>query len=139
MALRRWEPFKNIERMFEEDFLPLTMSKLGWDLAVDVYEEGNNVIAEMNLPGINPDNINIVVEDEGRLRISGTREEKTEEKGKSFFSQEIRRGSFDRAVVLPCAVTSKAATAEYENGVLKVAVPKKPEARTDKIKIKVKK
>src|SRR3989338_9486312 len=100
MALIKWEPFNEIDRFFE-NFPPL--AKVGWDLAVDVYEKDNTLVAEMNLPGIDPEKISISVED-GYLRVAGSREESKEEKKKHFYSKEIRRGSFERVVRLPSVV-----------------------------------
>jgi len=111
------------------------MTKLGLNLAVDVYEEGKNIVAEMQLPGIDPEKVNISVED-GYLVVSGSREEEKEKKEKHYYSKEIRRGSFERAVRLPSAVVADKAEATYENGVLKVTVPKKEEQK-GKVHVKV--
>jgi HSP20 family protein len=136
MAIIRWEPFHEMNRFFDDDFFPVpNMFRAGWDLAVDVYEEGGSVVAEMNLPGIDPDNIEVTVEDDF-LKISGSREEKKEEKNKEYFSREIKRGSFERVVRLPATVKGDVAEAEYCDGVLRVVVPKKEEAKPKKISVK---
>jgi HSP20 family protein len=139
MALIRWEPFRDIDPFFDEDFFsPLkSLSKIGWDLASDVYEKNGNFVVEMNLPGIDPEKLDISVKD-NYLRVSGSREEEKEQKGKNYYSKEIKRGSFERTVRLPGAVKKDAAEAGYHDGVLQVTIPKE-EAQKSEIKVKVKK
>lgn len=136
MALIRWEPWRDLERFFDTDMMR-PLGSLSWDLAVDVFEEEGNVIAEMNLPGIDPDKLDISVEGD-RLRISGSREEKEEKKDKNYYSREISRGSFERAVQLPAEVEGGRTEASYEKGVLRVVMPKKEERPSEKIKVRVK-
>jgi HSP20 family protein len=133
----KWEPFKEVERFFEEDFpyLPiLRKPMMGWDMAVDVYEEKENVIAEMNIPGIEPEKLEITVK-EGYLKIKGAREEEIEKKEKNFYCKEIKRGEFERLVKLPVQVKAEKAEAQYKKGVLKVILPKKEEVKLEKIKV----
>lgn len=138
MTLIKWEPLSDIDRFFEElPSLP-SLTKTGWDLAVDVYEKDNALIAEMNLPGVDPEKIGISVED-GYLRVTGSREESKEEKKKHFYSKEIRRGSFERAVRLPSPVQKDKATAEYKNGELRITLPKMTETKRGTIKVQIKK
>lgn len=137
MSIVRWRPLKDIERLFDEEFPVLSLQKIGWDLAVDVYEKEENVIAEMNLPGIDPDKIEISIENDF-LRISGSRDEQKETKEKNYYSKEIKRGGFERTIELPAPVKKDKTEAIYENGVLKVILPKEV-TNNDKVKIKVKK
>jgi len=133
MALIKWEPFNDLNSFFE-DARP---SFLGGDMAIDMYEEGQNIIAEMNLAGVDPEKVNVSVEG-NYLRITSEREEESEKKEKHFYSKEIRRGSFERAVRIPENIDEGSVTAEYSQGVLKVILPKK-EGVKEKIKIEVKK
>ncbi len=137
MSLIKWEPFfGDIDRFFEDLPAPAG-SKFGWDLAIDVYEKDNKVIAEMNLPGIDPERLNVSVED-NYLRISGSREESKEEKDKHYYSKEIRRGSFERAVRLPSVVEKDKVDAEYANGMLRVTMPKLTKPVSESVKVRVK-
>ena len=52
MQIIKWEPLKEIDRFFEDRFFHFP--RLGWDLAVDVYEEDGAVVAKMSLPGVKP-------------------------------------------------------------------------------------
>src|SRR3989338_4241578 len=141
MAIIKWEPFSELDRIFEDRYFPAISfpslsSKFGWDLAVDLYEEKGNVIAKLALPGINPDDIDISVEAD-MLRISGKREEEKETKDKNYYSKEIRRGAFSRVLSLPKSVEASRVAAEYTDGVLKVTMPiaKGKEEKIVKVKV----
>ncbi|HCC04810.1 TPA: Hsp20/alpha crystallin family protein [Patescibacteria group bacterium] len=142
MAIIKWEPFGEIDRFFN-DFPTQNFLKFGRDMAVDLYEEGNNVVAEMNVSGIDPEKIDITVEG-NYLRIAGTREEEKElpastGEGKQFYSKEITRGSFERTLRLPEMVHEEKIEAEYKDGMLKVIMPKTEGKKKEKIKVIVKK
>ncbi|MCL5007010.1 MAG: Hsp20/alpha crystallin family protein [Patescibacteria group bacterium] len=139
MALIPWDPFRETDRFFDDDWLfPIVPRSRLAEPAMDVYETDKEVIAELNLPGVDPDKVNVSVKDQV-LRVSGSMEEKKEEKGKGYWKQEIRRGSFERAVRLPIAVEEKKVEATYEKGVLKVTMPKAAAPRTEtKVKVKAK-
>lgn len=137
MQIIKWEPFGEIDRFFEE-FPVVSLPKFGWDMAIDLFEEKGNVIAKMNLPGIDPDKVNVSVDDD-ILRVSGSREEEKEEKDKHYYSKEIRRGSFERAVRLPKSVDRTKVDAEYKNGTLQITMPIADKAKETAVKVKIKK
>lgn len=137
MSLIKWEPFGQIDDLFT-DFSRMAFPKVGSDLAVDVYEKDGAVVAEMNVPGINPENINISIED-NYLRVSGSHEEEHEDKKKHYYSKEIKRGSFERIISLPSSVRRDGVDAEYHNGRLSITMPKAEETKDHKITVKVKK
>jgi len=139
MAIVKWDPFQNLDRIFESDF-PLTpfRANVPSDLSVDVYEKGNDVVAEMHLAGMDPEKIDVTVED-NYLRVTGTKEESKEEKEKNYYYREIQRCSFERTIQLPTGVKDEEAKATYENGILKVVIPKEDsEKKHKKVKIEVK-
>lgn len=130
MAIIRWKPFGEIDKFLEEH-----MGKhFGNDLAADVYEEGNNVIVEMNVAGIEPDKVDITVEGD-HLRVSGSREEKKETKDRDYYVKEIRHGSFERILHLPTQVNRKETKAEVQDGVLKITLPKLNHEQGHKVKV----
>lgn len=135
MALMKWDPFIDIDRFFNE--MPV-LPKSGLDFAIDVFEKDGSVIAEMNLPGIDPERINVFVED-NHLRVSGSREESKEEKNKHYYRKEISRGSFERIVSLPSNVQKDKVSAAYKNGQLTITLPKMMETRKGKVKVEIKK
>lgn len=137
MSLIKWEPFGEIDQFFD-DFPRRGFRNFGRDMAIDLYEEDNAIIAEMNISGVNPDDVDITVEG-GYLRITGAREEEKEEDKKHFYSKEICRGSFERTVRIPEPVEETAVEAEYADGVLKVVMPMREEEKKEKVKIQVKK
>lgn len=136
MKIIKWNPF-NGKSLFEDEFLfNFPTSKIGWDLAVDVYEKNGNIIAEMNIPGVEPQKIDISIEGD-ILRLSGSREEEKETKDKNYYSKEIQRGSFERIIQLPSTVIAEKAEAQYKEGVLKITMPKKANKEGGKVKLKV--
>lgn len=139
MSLIKWEPFDEFDRFFRDMALTPAQRASGssFDLACDVYEDGDDLVAEMNLPGLKGEDINVEVKD-NHLYISGRREEVDEKKEKSHYSKEIRRGSFERMIPLPNSVAEDAVEAEYADGVLRVTMPKQAEQEDKRIKVKVK-
>ncbi|MDE2031099.1 MAG: Hsp20/alpha crystallin family protein [Patescibacteria group bacterium] len=137
MKLIKWEPFSKIDNLFE-DFPISTTRFFSWDLAVDVYEEKGNAVAKMNLPGIDPDNIDISI-DGNLLYISGEREEEKEENEKEYYSKEIRRGSFSRTIELPSHVNVSKSEANYKEGVLTIVMPEIKEEKESRVKLKINK
>ncbi len=135
----RWEPFGELERTLDDVFTPLLGTpRMGWDTAVDMYERDNNIMIEMNLPGVDPDKVNVSVE-RNVLQISGNREEVHEDKGKQFTRKEIVRGAFSRAIRLPSDVDENKVQAKYRNGVLMIALPKKDQAQSAQKRIPIQK
>lgn len=104
---------------------------------MDVYETDKNVVAEIEIPGFDPEKVDVSVEN-GVLRVSGRTEEKKEEKEKGYWRKEIRKGSFERMVRLPVAVKENAVDATCEKGVLKIVMPKAETKPSSKVRVKVK-
>ena len=109
-----------------------------WFPALDVYETEGAYVAELDLPGVHPENVDISFE-QGTLTIRGTRAPtvKTPEKGElRVFSAERVSGAFVRSVRLPEYVDGEKIEATYTNGVLTVTIPKAAAARPRKIAIR---
>lgn len=138
MSLIKWEPLGELDHFFDNRVFPLLSRPMGFDLAVDVYEENGNVIAKMSLPGLKPEEVEVSAEDNS-LTISGRREEEKETKEKTYYSKEIRRGSFSRTVTLPTAVKAEDAEARFEDGMLIVTVPVVEGAKEKVVKVPVNK
>ena len=136
MELIQWKPFNDLDRL-TQDF-PAPFRKLGSDLSVDLYEEGGNLVAKMSLPGVEADDLDIIV-DSDSLTISGERVEEEETDEKDYYSKEIRRGSFSRTVPLPKLVSADAAKAGYKDGVLTVTMPVEKGQEEKGVKVPVKK
>lgn len=141
MALIPWRPFHDLDRFFEDEdwFLPIVPRWKVTEPTMDLYETEKDVVAEMEVPDIDPAKIDIEVEGDV-LRVSGKTEEKKEEKEKNYWRREIRRGAFERMVRLPAAVHKDKIDATYEKGLLKIVMQKEEaKLKTKKIPVKEKK
>ena len=139
MAIIPWEPFKDLDKFFEEgDFLPLIPSKWQKFPRINIEDKKGNIIAEIETPGINPKDIDISVEN-NILQVKGHSESKTEEKKKNYLKQEFSKGYFERTISLPSDVKGDKAKASYKDGILTVIMPKSAKAKSKKIKVKIEK
>ncbi|MDP3993676.1 MAG: Hsp20/alpha crystallin family protein [bacterium] len=135
MSMVKWrpmlDPFSDFDKFFEEWGGP---SQQGFVPALDVYQDKDSVIVETPLPGIDPEKVNISVENDV-LTIEGTTKKESEVDDKNYYRKEVRTGSFHRAVSLPASVSGENASADYQNGVLKITIPKEERAKPKQIKI----
>jgi len=126
-----------MDRFFDDDYRPFHWLAGGLDgpaLPLDVTTDANALTIEAALPGIKPDDVDITVEN-GTVTISGkTADERRAEEG-SYVVQEIRRGSFSRSVTLPNGLEPDKATATFENGILRLEIPKAEQVKPRQIKI----
>lgn len=136
MPLLPYRSLFDLDRFFDDDF-PMMAERGALRPSMDIYEKGNNVIAEMNVPGIDADKIEVSVKD-GILHVSGISEEKKEEKDKGYWRKEIRKGSFERMIRLPVPVREDKIEATCENGILMITMPKVEARPGKKISVKVK-
>lgn len=147
MAIIRWEPFRdlvttrdNFNRLFNETFSRLVggdePTARGWVPAVDVYENDQNLVLKAELPGFDPTDVEIRVED-GTLYLKGARKFERDEKKENYHRIERSYGSFSRTFALPGSVDAENVKAEYKDGLLTLTVPKKEEAKPKTIKIQV--
>lgn len=139
-SLIKWapffEPFEEMDKSFGS-MLPTLRDGNGFMPAIDVYEDNDNVIVETQLAGIDPNKVDVSIEND-ILSIKGESEKKSEIDEKNYYRKEIRRGSFFRSVQLPVHVQADAARAIAESGILKIMIPKAKEAKANKIKIESK-
>lgn len=131
-GLIAWDPFRELSRGWDEDFMGS-----GFVPSADVYQDKDNVIVEMDIPGVEVDKLDISVENDV-LTVSGSKEEKNEVKREDYYRKEIRSGSFARSVILPMAVKSGEAEASFNKGILKITLPKAEEVKPKKIAVKIK-
>lgn len=125
-----------MDRLLEDAFvMPRGSDGQGWGgPALNVYEEGEQLTVEAQLPGLKPENIDVNVE-QGVLTISGqttTEQERTE---RNYLVREHRTGRFSRSLRLPASYDPDACTATFEHGVLKLAFPKSEAAKPRHIQI----
>ncbi|RKY36546.1 MAG: Hsp20/alpha crystallin family protein [Candidatus Omnitrophota bacterium] len=141
-----WDPFKDlfdlqkeINRLFETSFSRLPqrfISEESFAPAIDLYEDENEYVVEAELPGLKQDEIKVSVEDD-ILTISGEKKREKEVKEGNLYRSERFYGKFERQIVLPQNTEKDNIKASYKNGVLKVVIPKKEEAKPKRVDIKV--
>jgi HSP20 family protein len=150
MAIVRWEPFRDLvglqdrmNRLFDEAFRGAGRPaeddwSLGgtWAPAVDIYEQEGNIVLKAELPGVDAKEVDIRLEN-NVLTLRGERKLDNEVKRESYHRVERAYGSFTRSFTLPSVVDQDKIKAEYKDGVLRVTLPKKEEARPRQINISV--
>lgn len=105
----------------------------------DVWETENNVVATLELPGINKEDINInVTDDTMEIKVEKKRDIEKEDKEKGTYRRERSYSGFYRSFSLPANVKADQAEATYKNGVLEVQVQKSEEQKKEAKKIEVK-
>ena len=102
--------------------------------ALNVYEEGDNLLVEAHLPGIKPEDLDINVE-QGVLTISGQTKAEEERKERNYLVREHRVGRFSRSLRLPATYNPDACQAYFEHGVLRLSFPKSEAAKPRRIQI----
>jgi HSP20 family protein len=113
-----------------------------WPLAernpsLDLSETNGNFEVKIDVPGMTAEEIDIEVTGD-TLTITGKHEEEKaeEDKEKKYHRVERRCGSFQRRVALPCPVKDSEVTAEYQDGVITIQLPKTEEAKSHRVAIK---
>jgi len=104
--------------------------------AVDIYEDAQRLVLKLEIPGIPQEDLDIRVENQ-TLTVKGERKFEAEEKEENFHRIERRFGSFVRSFTLPQTVDVDSIQANYENGVLKLSISKKAEAKPKQIKVEI--
>lgn len=104
-------------------------------LAIDVYQTGNEVVIKAPIAGVSPENIDISINDDV-VTIKGERKQEKEVKQEDYYCQECYWGAFSRSVILPVGVAADRAKASFKDGILTVSLPKASAARAKKIKVK---
>lgn len=149
-----WRPFRGmrpwqeeIERMFG-DFLssrlrPLWNGRysplLDLDLSepfVDLYEEKDDIVAKVELPGMEKDQIEIQISDH-QLTVKGEKRKEEGLKAERVYHLERTYGPFTRVLDLPVEVQTDKIHASYKNGILEIRLPKTEAAKKKEITVNV--
>lgn len=131
-SIIHWSPMRELDRFFDED-----VWSRGFAPAVDIRQDKDNVIVDFQLPAIDPDKVNITIENDV-LTVSGASEDEREVKREDYYRKEISRGEFSRSIILPMKVSGDRAEASYEKGILTITIPKAEEVKPKRIAVKVK-
>jgi len=149
MAVVRWEPFRDLltlqdrmNRMFDESYRGRSASSDDWALggswapAVDIYEHEGNIVLSAELPGVDAKDVDVRVEN-NVLTLRGERKWNSDVQQESYHRVERAYGSFTRSFTLPNVVDTESIKADFKDGMLKLVLPKKEEAKPKQISINV--
>ena len=148
MTLVRWRPMRDVFRFRDEmdrlfdDFMERfpTRRDLGdrmWSPDVDLCETDNEIVVEAEIPGMEQKDINVTIKD-NVLTLKGEKKQEKEVKEANYHRVERNYGSFARTFTLPTAVVVDKAQAKYDNGVIRITLPKAEEVKPKEISVQVK-
>lgn len=134
-----WDPFQAMRELFRwEPFQLSALMPLQADASFapnfEVKENKESFIFKADLPGVAEKDLQVQLND-NRLSVSGKRESEKTEQNETYYASERSYGSFTRSFTLPEGVDADKAHAELKNGVLSIAIPKRPEAQPRKINV----
>jgi HSP20 family protein len=137
-ALDRWSNLRDELNSFFDMPFGSNSNRLGqlftgWSPALDLYESADHFVAVVELPGMRKDVIDISLHD-GTLTVSGERKRESTN-GETAQRTERYVGTFRRSITLPTRVDAGKVSATYENGILKVTLPKAEEAKPKQIQV----
>jgi len=128
-----WQEFSQMQDEFAKWF-----GRAGGAVSLpqfSLWEDENAVFAEADLPGVDPSKLEVTVTDGNQLTVQGERQA-PELSGAAWIRQERPFGKFSRVVTLPALVDADKVEAKYENGVLRLRLPKHEAAKPRKITVK---
>ena len=145
MSLARYEPWTLMNQLQQE--LARTFDdRLGraergssiveWVPAVDIREEDSRFVLRADLPGVEPKDIEVTMED-GVLTLRGKRELEEREEREGYRRVERVSGQFFRRFTLPDTANTEAISAKSQQGVLEVSIPKQPKVQPRRISVEI--
>jgi HSP20 family protein len=150
MAITRYDPFRELFQLQDQLFRtfdsavrnrgPQQQEETGltgaWSPLVDVFEDADGITLKVELPEVDPKDVEIQVEN-NQLTIKGERKLEDTENREGWHRIERVYGAFHRSFTLPPTVDAEHISAETKDGVLKLRLPKKPETKPRQIKVQV--
>ena len=139
-VLTRWDPLQEmLDFNRAMDLVRQRSGALGdgqqFDLSMDIYETPDAYEIEAALPGVKPEDVDITLNN-NVLTIRGETRMEEEKEDRNYHLRERRVGAFVRSITLPSSINSDAIEAHYDNGVLKLRLPKAEEAKPKHIQVK---
>jgi HSP20 family protein len=143
-TIQRWNPGRvqarvqdEVNRLLENGLgLTRNAESFGWTPTVDVFEDTEGVTFKFDLPEVEGKDVEVRLED-GTLSIRGERKLEREDKPEGYHRIERAYGTFARSFTLPPTLDQDKVNAEQKNGVLRIFVPKRAEAKPKSINVKV--
>lgn len=130
-----WDFHEEFSRMFDDFGGGLQRFEEGFSPAIDIRETDDSYIVEVDTPGMKKDEVEIEVADD-LLTIKGERKSEHEEERENYHRVERQSGSFRRTISIPGGYNRDTVEAKYEDGVLRITLPKLEESRPRKVKVK---
>ncbi len=149
MALVRWNPWTDLfslhdqmDQLFSQAYRGEVAARAGngaaeesWmTLPVDIRQTEQAFTIQASVPGFSPEDVEVTVED-GVLSIRGRLSEGAERRESGWVRRERRLGSFHRQIGMPAEVRAEEISAEFENGVLTITVPRAQKAQPQRIQV----
>ena len=145
MYIAKYDPFREVRSLQDEVNRLFTSAfptgsdrdeSLGgaWYPKVDVFENTDTLVIEAELPGMKRDDFELSFEN-NVLTLKGERRFEKKDESDNYHRVERSYGSFTRSFTLPSSVTAEGASAEFDNGILTVSLPKREETKARKIEI----
>jgi HSP20 family protein len=145
MAISRWDPFRDLNVL--QDRMNRLFNDAGrgwkgdeptatttWSPAVDIFETEGEIVVKAELPGVERKDITLNLEN-NILTVRGERRFEKETKEENYHRIERAYGGFSRSFSIPATVDEEKIRADYKDGVLKIALPKKEQAKAKQIRI----
>lgn len=144
MAIQRWDPLRELRQMDDTinrlwrgfGSVPAIAGVEDWNISLDVIQKDDAIVVKASVPGVQPKDIDVAIEDNILTLRAERKEEFTDEKA-TYLIQERHSGSFYRALSLPDSVDTSKVNSVYENGVLTITLPKAEEKKKKQIKVNV--
>lgn len=145
MTIVRYDPFRDlrtlqeeVNRLFTNNLAPSFgdegIARGAWSPNVDIYENTEQIVLEAELPGMNREDFDLTIEN-NVITLRGERHFEKKDEADTYHRVERSYGAFARSFTLPQTVSGDGATAEYKNGVLRVTLPKREEAKARRIEV----
>jgi HSP20 family protein len=134
MVLVRSDPFRDVDRWFQQLWPSQQNGPKSMAMPMDAYRKEDSFLLRLDLPGVKPDSIELTVED-GVLTISAERPAAPKTEGVESVIAERPHGNFSRRVVLGKQLDSESIEANYEDGVLTVVIPVAEKAKPRRIEV----
>jgi HSP20 family protein len=145
MGIVRYDPFRDLRSLQEEvnrlfstnltrSFGDEGIGRGAWAPSVDIYENKDQIVLEAELPGMKQEDFDLSIEN-NVISLRGERRFEKTDDSDNYHRVERSYGSFTRSFTLPQTVSAEEARAEYSNGVLRVTLPKREEAKSRRIEV----
>jgi HSP20 family protein len=146
MSIMRWDPTRELAAAQSEMRRMLEVLGIsggegsgqrsgGWLPAMDVREEGNEIVVEMELAGVRPEDVDIEIEN-GALTVSGERQQQQRAEDRRQIRVERRFGRFTRTLPLPPGIDDGSIKAELRDGLLELRIPTPEEPKPRRVELR---